>query len=167
MRYSLWLDGHLLGETRLEHRGPGPGQRLGGLAPSPHGLDVLPGLSGFLAAASAMKRSLAARGVTDPDDDADRTMEYLETTDEGARFTTLVKQLSRLELRESGGARAYFHTIVVTDLRELGALVGGMDVEKELDEGAPRYILSATQISFRSAKHALGGTRIRVRLEPN
>lgn len=167
MRYTLWLDGHLLGETRMEHRGPGPGQRLGGLEPTPYGLEVLPRLCGFLEAASAMKLTLLERGVSDPDTDVDRTMQFLETTPQGTRFSLLVKQLSQLELRESGGETAHFHTIVITDLKELGALSRTFDAEHELAQGTPRYIISATQVSFRSVSAALRGANMRIRIDPN
>jgi hypothetical protein len=169
MRYTLWLNGHLLGATRLEHKGPNPGQQLGGLSPTAHGLEMLPSLCGFLGTASAMKRSMSERGVPDPDRDVDRTMELLETTPEGMRFTALVKVLGQLELRESGGEIAPFHTVIVTDLHELGAITQSLNVEEQLAEGAPRYIISATRTSFRTVTSILRGpsARMRIRLEPN
>lgn len=168
MRYTLWLNGHLLGETRLEHRGPGTAQRLGGLKPTLHGLEVLPNLCGFLSTAAAMKQALGEAGVTDPDEEAERTMELMETTAEGRRFTELVKQLGQLELRESGGDPAPFHTVIITDIRELGELTDQPELAKEASDG-PRFIVSATQTSFRTATSALrsAGPRMRIRLEPN
>jgi hypothetical protein len=168
MRYTLWLHGHLLGDTRLEHNGPNPNQKLGGLRPSTHGLEVIPKLCGFLKIASAVKQCLAAQGVNDSDMEAEATMHLLETTAEGKRFTELVKELGQLELREAGGNVAPFHTIVLTDLYELGDLAANLDVDGQLADGAPRYLVSATQTTFRSASLAMRSpVRMRVRLEPN
>jgi len=168
MRYTLWLNGHLLGETRLEHRGPSTAQRLGGLKPTLHGLEILPNLCGFLSTAAAMKKALGDAGVTDPDDEAERTMELMATTPEGQRFTELVKQLGQLELREAGGDVAPFHTVIVTDIRELGELTDQPDLEKQAADG-PRFIVSATQTSFRTASSVMRAApvRMRIRLEPN
>ena len=168
MRYTLWLNGHLLGETRLEHRGPGTAQRLGGLKPTLHGLEVLPNLCGFLSTAAAMKQALGEAGVLDPDQEAERTMELMASTPEGRRFTELVKQLGQLELRESGGAVAPFHTVIITDIRELGELTDQPDLEHNASDGS-RFIVSATQTSFRTASSVMRapGVRMRIRLEPN
>ena len=168
MRYTLWLNGHLLGETRLEHRGPGTAQRLGGLKPTLHGLEVLPKLCGFLSTAAAMKQALEEAGVSDPDQEAERTMELMASTPEGQRFTELVKQLGQLELREAGGAVASFHTVIITDIRELGELTERLEV-KDIASDGPRFIVSATQTSFRTASSVMRapGVRMRIRLEPN
>jgi hypothetical protein len=174
MKYTLWLNGHLLGETRLQHRNPAGNQRLGALRPTPYGLELLPGLCGFLQAAAAVKKSLTEMGIDDPDTEADRTMELLESTPEGTRFTDLVKTLGKLELREAGGGRAPFHTVILTDIHELDALTRSLDTgatldaERELAAGAPRFLVSAT----RSEPSAMGLTRtgnarLSVRLEPN
>ena len=168
MRYTLWLNGHLLGETRLEHRGPGPSQRLGGLKPTLHGLEILPNLCGFLSAAAAVKKALGDAGVSDPDEESERTMQLLASTPEGARFTELVKQLGQLELRETGGDVAPFHTIIITDISELGTLSDQPELEAEASNG-PRFIVSATQTNFRTASSVLRAptVRMRIKLEPN
>ena len=168
MRYTLWLNGHLLGETRLEHRGPGPSQRLGGLKPTTYGLEILPNLCGFLSAAAAVKKALGDAGVSDPDEESERTMDLLESTPEGARFTELVKQLGQLELRETGGDRAPFHTVIITDVSELGTLANEPGLEAEAANG-PRFIVSATQTTFRTANSVMRGpaVRMRIKLEPN
>jgi hypothetical protein len=78
------------------------------------------------------------------------------------------RTLSQLELRESGGARAAFHTVVITDLRELADLAPSFDAEGELASGAPRFIVSATEIQTREVAMRVGApVRMRVRLEPN
>ena len=168
MRYTLWLNGHLLGETRLEHRGPGPAQRLGGLKPTIHGLEILPNLCGFLSAAAAVKKALGDAGVSDPDEESQRTMDLLASTPEGVRFTELVKQLGRLELRETGGDLAPFHTVIITDISELGALTNEPGLETGAANG-PRFIVSATQTTFRTANSVLRApaVRMRIKLEPN
>ena len=149
MRYTLWLDGHLLGETRLQHKHPHANQRLGALQPTAYGLELIPGMCGFLRAAAEVKKSLESIGV-DPDSEPDRAIEMLERTPEGARFRDIVSTLGRLELRESGGERAPFHTVILTDLHELDTLSRGLgvehtiDAEAEIAAGAPRFLVSAT-----------------------
>ena len=168
MKYTLWLNGHLLGETRLEHRNPIGGQRMGGLRPTTYGLELLPGLCGFLSAAAAVKKAMQRLGVDDPDRDVDRTMELLETVPEGHRFAQLVKALCELELRECGGDRAAFHTLIVTDVRELAELSQSFDADAELAQGTPRFIISATPIDFIPLQRAIRkGAKMKVRLEPN
>lgn len=164
MHYTLWLDGHLLGETRLAHTNPTNGQRLGGIHPTPYGQELLPRLSGFLETAAGMKRSMPA--AAQDRDDADRATRLLRTTPQGHRLEELVRTLGRLELREAGGARAPFHMLIITDIHELSRLSGSFDANQELARGAARYIVSATPVTFRSAVAALaGGTRMRV--QPN
>lgn len=163
MRYTLWLDGHLLGETRFEHRNPSSRQRMGVLHPTPHGMDVLPGLCGFLVAAAAVKQVFLTHGVSDPDHDPDGALQLLETTPEGSRFTGVVRSLARLEIRQAGGERAAFHTVIVTDVRELARFNQHLDVATIAE---PRFIISATPMDV----HAMGNQlnrRMRVRLEPN
>lgn len=168
MKYTLWLNGHLLGETRLEHKNPVGTQRIGGLRPTPYGLELLPGMCGFLSAASALKKAMLRVGIDDPDKDLGRTMELMETMPEGARFSELVKALSQLELREAGGDRAAFHTVIITDLRELAELSQTFDADAEIAEGVPRFVVSATPVNFHSMTWAVrGGTKMRVRMEPN
>lgn len=168
MKYTLWLNGHLLGETRLEHKNPVGAQRMGGLRPTPYGLELLPGLCGFLSVASALKKAMEAQGIGDPDKDVDRTMRLMETTLEGARFSELVNALSQLELREAGGDRAAFHTVIITDLRELAELSQGFDADSEIASGVPRFVVSATPVNFQAMTWAVrGGAKMRVRMEPN
>jgi hypothetical protein len=168
MKYTLWLNGHLLGETRLEHKNPVGAQRMGGLRPTTYGMELLPGLCGFLSAASALKKTMQGVGIDDPDKDLDRTMALMETTPEGARFSELVKALSQLELREAGGERAAFHTVIITDLRELAELSQRFDAEAEIAEGVPRFVVSATPINFQSMTRVVRDrTMLRVRMEPN
>jgi hypothetical protein len=167
MKYTLWLNGHLLGETRLEHRNPAGAQRMGGLRPTDYGLELLPGLCGFLSAAAALKKELEKFGI-DPDKEVDRTMQLMETIPEGARFSELVKALSQLELREAGGERAAFHTVIITDVREIAELSRKLDPDIALPEDAPRFVISATPVNFRAMTSAVrGGARMRVRMEPN
>ena len=167
MKYTLWLNGHLLGETRLEHKNPVGTQRMGGLRPTDYGLELLPGLCGFLSAASALKTAMQTRGI-DPDRDVDRTMELMETVPEGARFSELVKALSQLELREAGGERAAFHTVIITDVRELAQLSQAFDADAGITQGVPRFVVSATPINFQAMTWAVrSGGKMRVRLEPN
>ncbi len=168
MKYTLWLNGHLLGETRLEHMNPVGSQRMGGLRATAYGMELLPGLCGFLSAASALKKAMQSHGIDDPDQDVDRTMELMETIPEGARFSELVKALSQLELREAGGERAAFHTLIITDVREIAKLSQRFDADAELAQGVPQFVVSATPIDFRAMTAAVrGGARMRVRLEPN
>lgn len=170
MKYTLWLNGHLLGETRLEHRNTIGAQRMGALRPTTYGAELLPGLCGFLSAAAAVKKAMQQLGVEDPDRDVDRTMELLETVPEGRRFSELVKALCELELRECGGERAAFHTLIITDVRELAELSERFDADAELAQGVPRFIISATPIDFaplRSAVRGGGRVRVRARMEPN
>lgn len=168
MKYTLWLNGHLLGETRLEHRNPVGTQRMGGLRPTAYGLELLPGLSGFLSAASALKKAMHDVGISDPDKELDRTMALMETLPEGERFSELVKALSQLELREAGGNRAAFHTLIITDLRELAELSQGFDADAEIAQGIPRFVVSATPVNFRAMSWAVrSGGKMRVRMEPN
>ena len=167
MKYTLWLNGHLLGETRLEHKNPVGTQRMGGLRPTDYGLELLPGLCGFLSAASALKTAMQTRGI-DPDRDVDRTMELMETVPEGARFSELVKALSQLELREAGGERAAFHTVIITDVRELAQLSQAFDADAGITQGVPRFVVSATPINFQTMTWAgRRGGKMRVRIEPN
>jgi hypothetical protein len=166
MKYTLWLNGHLLGDTRLEHKNPSGAQRMGGLRPTAYGLELLPGLSGFLSAASALKKALEQAGI-DPDKDADRTLELMETMPEGARFSELVKALSQLELREAGGDRAAFHTVIITDVREIAELTREFDPDAELPESAVQFVISATPVNFRAMTSAVRGARVRVRMETN
>ena len=167
MKYTLWLNGHLLGETRLEHRNPIGAQRVGGLRPTPYGAELLPGLCGFLSAASAVKKAMRTLGVHDPDGDVHRTMEVLETVPEGQRFSELVKALSELELREAGGERAAFHTVIITDVRELESLADGQDPTMQVAEDIPRYIISATPVNFRPLSCAVRGrVRMKAGMEP-
>lgn len=167
MKYTLWLNGHLLGETRLEHKNPAGAQRMGCLRPTAYGLELLPGLCGFLSAASALKKALVNDGI-DPDKDVDRTMQLMETIPEGARFSELVKALSQLELREAGGDRAAFHTVIITDVREIAELSRGFDPDVQLPEDGPRFVISATPVNFQAMSSAVrGGARMRVRVEPN
>ena len=173
MKYTLWLDGHLLGETRLQHRNPANNQRLGALHPTPYGLELLPGLCGFLEAAAAVKQSLGHIGIADPDAEADRTMELLASTPEGARFMELVKTLGKLELREAGGGRAPFHTVILTDIHELESLTKSLetgvslDADRELAVGAPRYLVSATRTEPGALSSARAvRSRIAARMEP-
>jgi hypothetical protein len=167
MKYTLWLNGHLLGETRLEHKNPIGSQRMGGLRATAYGMELLPGLCGFLSAASALKKAMQSRGI-DPDKDVDRTMELMETIPEGARFSELVKALSQLELREAGGERAAFHTLIITDVHELADLTKRFDADAELAQGVPRFVVSASPLNFQAISGAVrGGTKIRVRMEPN
>ena len=168
MKYTLWLNGHLLGETRLEHKNPVGAQRMGGLRPTAYGLELLPGMCGFLSAASALKRAMQNVGIDDPDKDLERTMELMDTIPEGTRFSELVKALSQLELREAGGDRAAFHTVILTDLRELAELSQGFDADAELAQGVPRFVVSATPVNFQSLTWAVrGGAKMRVRMEPH
>lgn len=168
MKYTLWLNGHLLGETRLEHKNPIGAQRMGGLRPTPYGLELLPGLCGFLSAASALKTAMRTLGVDDPDKDVDRTMTLMETVPEGQRFSDLVKALSQLELREAGGERAAFHTVIITDVHELETLAEVQDPPMQIAEETPRYIISATPVNFKPLTWAVrGGAKMKVRLEPN
>jgi hypothetical protein len=168
MRYTLWLDGHLLGETRLEHRNPAGSQRMGGLHPTPYGMEVLPGMCGFLSAAAAVKGVLLRHGVADPDRDPDGAMRLLEQTSEGSRFTKVVSALARLELRQSGGERAAFHTIIVTDIRELSELSGTLDANAVAAFHGPRFIVSATPIDLGGLTFQLRSRlSLRARLEPN
>ena len=167
MKYTLWLNGHLLGETRLEHRNPTGAQRMGGLRPTAYGLELLPGLCGFLSAASALKKVMENSGI-DPDKDVDRTMQLMDAIPEGARFSELVKALSQLELREAGGDRAAFHTVIITDVREIAELSRQFDPDIELPEGVPRFVISATPVNFGAMTTAVrGGAKLRVRMEPN
>lgn len=167
MKYTLWLNGHLLGETRLEHRNPIGAQRMGGLRPTAYGLELLPGLCGFLSAAAALKKAMQNVGIDDPDRDVDRTMALMETIPEGARFSELVKALSQLELREAGGDRAAFHTVIITDVREIAELSKGFDPDIELSDDVPRFVISATPVNFRAMTSAVRGAGIRVRMDPN
>ena len=168
MKYTLWLNGHLLGETRLEHKNPVGTQRMGGLRPTDYGLELLPGLCGFLSAASALKAAMRTAGIDDPGREVDRTMELMETIPEGARFSELVKALCQLELREAGGERAAFHTVIITDLRELAELSQRFDADAELAQGVPRFVVSATPMNFRAMTLAVRTRgKMRVRLEPN
>ena len=167
MKYTLWLNGHLLGETRLEHRNPAGAQRMGCLRPTAYGLELLPGLCGFLSAVAAFKKAAENAGV-DPDADVPRTMQLMELIPEGARFSGLVKALSQLELREAGGDRAAFHTVIITDVREIAELSRGFDPDIELPDGVPRFVISATPVNFHAMTSAMhGGARMRVRMEPN
>lgn len=166
MKYTLWLNGHLLGETRLEHKNPAGAQRMGGLRPTAYGLELLPGLCGFLSAAAALKTAMENVGI-DPDKDVDRTLQLMETIPEGARFSELVKALSQLELREAGGDRAAFHTVIITDVRELAELSRRFDPDIELPDGEPRFVISATPVNFQAMTSAVRGARIRVRMEAN
>lgn len=165
MRYTLWLDGHLLGETRLEHRNPVSRQRLGVLHATPYGTEVLPGLCGFLGAASAVKECMMRYGILDPDADVDETMRVLESTPEGAHFTRVVSMLGRLELRQAGGERAAFHTVIVTDVRELQEL---RPAERLEVVGAPRFLITASPLDVSAvASQMRARATLRVRLEPN
>ena len=167
MKYTLWLNGHLLGETRLEHKNPAGAQRMGGLRPTAYGLELLPGLCGFLSAASALKKVMENIGI-DPDQDVDRTLQLIETIPEGARFSELVKELSQLELREAGGDRAAFHTLIITDVREIAQLSRQFDPDIELPEGVARFVISATPVNFHAMTSAVrGGAKMRLRMEPN
>ena len=167
MKYTLWLNGHLLGETRLEHKNPVGAQRMGGLRPTAYGLELLPGLCGFLSAASTLKKAMQTHGIDDPDNDVDRTLELIETMPEGARFSELVRTLSQLELREAGGDRAAFHTVIITDVREIALLSQRFDPDIELNEGVPRFVISATPVDFRAMTMAMRGEpKTKVRLEP-
>lgn len=166
MRYTLWLDGHLLGETRLQHRTPAGSQRLGALIPTPYGMEILPGLCGFLSAATEVKACMQRHGVDDPARDVDRTMRLLESTPEGERFRKVVSALGRLELRQSGGERAAFHTVIVTDSRELRALAEGGSADGSGE--CPRFIVSATPLDVRAvASHLHARAVRRARLEPS
>lgn len=168
MKYTLWLNGHLLGETRLEHRNPGGAQRIGGLHPTSHGLELLPGMCGFLSAASALKAAMRRVGIDDPDKDLARTMALMDTIPEGERFSELVKALSQLELREAGGERAAFHTVIITDVQELRTMADAGNPPMQIAEETPRYIISATPVNFGPLTGAVrGGTKMRVRMEPN
>jgi hypothetical protein len=168
MKYTLWLNGHLLGETRLEHKNPVGAQRMGGLRATAYGMELLPGLCGFLSAASALKKAMQSLGVHEPDKDLDRTMELMETIPEGARFSELVKALSLLELREASGERAAFHTLIITDVHELADLTKRFDADAELAQGVPRFVVSASPVDFQAMSCAVrGGTKMRVRMEPN
>lgn len=168
MTYTLWLHDRLLGETDLPHTGPMAGQRLGGLRPTPAGLETLPGLCGFLGAASAMKEAMRRRGITDPEADPEAAYQAVRTTEEGRRFTAIVGRISQLELRDAHGAKAPFHTISVTDLYELGALVPTMDVEGELAAGSPRYIVSAMPGAQPGIRFAPAGvTTLKLQWHPN
>lgn len=165
MRYTLWLDGHLLGETHLEHRNPVSRQRLGVLLATPYGAEVLPGLCGFLSAASAVKECMMRHGILDPDSDSEETLRLLETTAEGERFTRIVTMLGRLELRQAGGDRAAFHTVIVTDVSELREL---RPAERLDLAGAPRFLITATPMDLSAvASQMRARARVRVRLEPN
>lgn len=165
MRYTLWLDGHLLGETRLEHRNPVSRQRLGVLHATPYGAEVLPGLCGFLGAASAVKECMMRYGILDPDADVDETMRVLESTPEGAHFTRVVSMLGRLELRQAGGERAAFHTVIVTDVSELRELRPAQPLELP---GACRFLITATPLDVSAvASRMRARATLRVRLEPN
>jgi hypothetical protein len=167
MKYTLWLNGHLLGETRLEHKNPTGAQRMGGLRPTAYGLELLPGMCGFLSAASALKKVMEHTGI-DPDRDVDRTLQLMETIPEGARFSELVKALSQLELREAGGDRAAFHTVIITDVWEIAELSRQFDPDVGLPDDAPRFVISATPVNFRAMTSAVrGGAKMRVRMEPN
>ena len=167
MKYTLWLNGHLLGDTRLEHRNPAGAQRMGCLRPTAYGLELLPGLCGFLSAAAALKKAMENAGI-DPDADVARTMQLMEASPEGARFSELVKALSQLELREAGGDRAAFHTVIITDVREIAELSRGFDPDIELPGDVPRFVISATPVNFRGMTSALrGGAKLRVSMEPN
>lgn len=168
MKYTLWLNGHLLGETRLEHRNPQTGQRLGALHPTAYGSELVPNLCGFLPAAVAMRKALEKLGV-DPDKDADRALELMENTPEGERFSEMVRALGALELRSAGGERAAFHTVILTDLRELADVSRTLDIEPaEIPEGMPRYIISATPMDVRAVSLTLRkGSGMRIQVDPN
>lgn len=167
MKYTLWLNGHLLGETRLEHKNPIGAQRIGGLRPTPYGLELLPGLCGFLSAASTLKKAMQKIGI-DPDKDVERTMTLMDTVPEGQRFSELVRALSQLELREAGGERAAFHTVIITDVHELETLADAQDSPVQIAEETPRYIISATPVNFEPLAWAVrGGAKMKVRMEPN
>lgn len=165
MRYTLWLDGHLLGETRLEHRNAGGRQRLGVLHATPYGAEVVPGLCGFLGAASAVKECMLRNGIRDPEADVEQAMRLLETTPEGAHFTRVVSTLGRLELRQAGGERAAFHTVIVTDVSELQTL---RPAEQFPSGGTPRFLISATPLDIGAiASQMRARAARRARLEPN
>ncbi|HEY8175943.1 MAG TPA: hypothetical protein VIF32_09640 [Gemmatimonadaceae bacterium] len=146
MAYTLSLHGRPIGETDFEQSGVGPRQRFGMLRPSEYGLEVLPRLTGFLTAASALKQAIEQRGVDPEDMSADAVIEVLEHSTEGQRMIEVVKALDALELRDSTGARVQFTSIAVSDLRELKRLSAELRVDVALpeDDATPVYAISAT-----------------------
>jgi hypothetical protein len=146
MAYTLSLHGRHIGETDFEQAGVGPRQRFGMLRPSEHGLEVLPRLTGFLTAASALKQAIERRGLDPEDMSADTVIEVLERSTEGQRMIEVVKALDALELCDSTGARVRFTSIAVSDLRELRRLSAELSVDVALpdDPGLPVYAISAT-----------------------
>jgi len=161
MAYTLWMHGELLGETGLDQPGPFPGQQLGTLRPTARGIDALPGLCGYLSAASALKRAMIRRGLVTADQQAAGMQRAIEGTPEGARVVKIVKALSQLELRNTDGARVYFKSIAVSDLQEIIALGAPLDPEVASNPDAPRFLISTTMSDY-----AKSSQRIAARLRP-
>jgi hypothetical protein len=160
MPYTLFLQGQLVGETDFDHSGPGPGQRVGIFRPTEHGLEVLPRLTGFLTAASALKQAVERRGLDPEAMQAETLIEVLERSSEGQRMIEVVKALDALELRDPTGVRVRFTSIALSDLRELRRLSAELSVNVALpDEPTmPVYVLSAT---FAEKQHSLSQERRR------
>jgi hypothetical protein len=146
MAYTLSLHSRPVGETDFEQTGVGPRQRFGVLRPTEHGLEVLPRLTGFLTAASALKEAVERRGIDPEAMQPDTVIEVLERTSEGQRMIDVVKALDALELHDSTGARVRFRSIAVSDLRELRRLSAELSLDAALpdDPGMPVYVISAT-----------------------
>jgi hypothetical protein len=169
MPYTLLLHGRLVGETEFDDAGPGPGQRLGILRPTEHGLEVLPRLVGFLSAAARLKQAIERRGL-DPDAMSSEAMfQLLDHTPEGQRMVDVVKALDALELRDSSGGRVSFTSIAVSDLAELRRVARELGEEIPLpDDSATTYVISATLANgFRTRPRHLLRCLPRLRLRWN
>ena len=149
MSYAVWLDGAKIGDSSLE-LAHGESRRAGVFHPTASGLAVLPGITAMAPALLDARRMCREAGIDteDPDLDVEGATEVALGTPAGRRIRDAAKIIARLELRGPDGKCMPWESLLISDMRELAAIVNTRSLEGDpaadrAPSGDPvRYLIS-------------------------
>jgi hypothetical protein len=118
MRYTVWLHGSQIGETKFEFR-RGQRERAGAFQPTEFGLTVLPGITAMGPALFEFGDMCRRVGLNTGDPSPEQASLALETfgsTPEGQRVLAAARQVARVEVHDPSGRALKWESLAITDL---------------------------------------------------